>query len=415
MLVRQYIHQRLHQYYSQAAHSVVGGVADDAPIAFGRIWGGAWGWRRMLYDQWYNFNNGQWLTPTELFQPYYSQCIAEWIVGRIQAKEEEMLQHDPVPPAVVDIIEVGGGRGTNAVCILNHLEKQYPTIFKERLGTYELVDSSATLLELQKERTTMHKRHMRFRQCDMNDVAEGKETLVASVSSAEEQRRRHRIVLFCEVFDNLPHDLLSYRRGQYLQTELLVDNNNTKPASSYQEIERPLTDPLLQQCLAVTHRHSSAVKNKDAGGWYPTVAIALLQHLAAAQCDVWAADFDDLCTPRGAPLVTDMDGNDHPQYLLPPPPVVTPDNDTAATTTTTTCTDILFPTDFSLLAHSVAGCYPAYTTRVERQAEFVQRYPHLVDQTRLAAWWPSSYNPMVDDFVNCSVLTMEHHADDGAV
>lgn len=240
---------------------------------------------------------------------------------------------------------------------------------------------------------------MRFRQCDMNDVAEGRECLVRSsppstLNEARAPDERHTIVIFCEVLDNLPHDRLTNRRGNYMQTELIPSNTNEQGQSnpSYQEIERPLTDPLLQQCLATHPRHS-------VHGWYPTIAISLLQHLTSNHCDVWAADFDDLATANGEPLVTDMNGQDHQHYLH-------------TTTKGSSCADILFPTDFGLLARSVRSL-DSYSVNVQQQREFLRRYPTIVAKTQLANSWlgSSAYNPMVDDFSNCSVLTLEH---DGA-
>lgn len=363
MLLRHYIHQRLQQYYAQAADRVVGGVG--TPIAFGTLWG-QWGWNR-AYGQWMAQSRGQWLTPTELFQPYYSQCIAEWIVQRIMKMKCERN-------VTTDIVEVGGGRGTNALCVLDHLETNHPTIFRECFGTYHLVDASPTLLELQKTTTQRFRHRMKFRQCDMLDVVEGRAQLV------EKGIDKHTVTVFCEVLDNLPHDRVVHQRGKYFQTELVPTADaarNTLP----QEIERALTDPLLQRCLE-THPPYT--------GWYPSVAVALLQHLALS-CDVWIADFDHLETTDGAPLITDMQGQDHPHYWIPD-----------ADSNSSLLTDILFPTNFGLLQRSVQQCNTSCV--VQKQAEFLRRYPDIVNGTR-TLW--RSYTPMLDDFPNCSVLTIE--------
>jgi len=48
----------------------------------------------------------------------------------------------------IEIIEIGGGRGTNAKYILSKLQKEYPSLY-ERVSSYTIFDASETLHELQ--------------------------------------------------------------------------------------------------------------------------------------------------------------------------------------------------------------------------------------------------------------------------
>ena len=54
------------------------------------------------------------MTPVEVFYPYYSQAIANYMM---------------MSPFITDklvIYEIGGGAGTNALCILNYLQVHKP-------------------------------------------------------------------------------------------------------------------------------------------------------------------------------------------------------------------------------------------------------------------------------------------------
>jgi len=47
-------------------------------------------------------------------------------------------------------VELGGGRGTNARGILNHLRRNHRDVY-DRIDEYRIVDSSDTLLQLQRD------------------------------------------------------------------------------------------------------------------------------------------------------------------------------------------------------------------------------------------------------------------------
>lgn len=52
-----------------------------------------------------------WMTPVEIFAPYYSHALAKYIL-RLPDVDAENLR----------IVEAGGGSGTNALHILNYLQ-----------------------------------------------------------------------------------------------------------------------------------------------------------------------------------------------------------------------------------------------------------------------------------------------------
>jgi len=135
MLLRRYIGRRLADYFAQPQSSVVGRSSEA--IDFQALWG-EWHWRR-VHGQLYARQEGQWLTPVELFRPHYSAVVANFCAS-------EAAKH----AGPLEIVELGGGRGTNARCLLEHLRSRHPDVHR-RLRSYTVVDSSPSLHRIQRE------------------------------------------------------------------------------------------------------------------------------------------------------------------------------------------------------------------------------------------------------------------------
>ena len=418
-LVRRFVHKKLSDYYAQPANLVVGTVT--APNTSSKQLSsllGEWHWRR-VFKQMYDEREGHWLTPVELFQPHYSNIIAEFVHTAALAMMPH--HHDATSKGgkqQLEIIEVGGGRGTNANLILDYLKTQKPDLYSN-LTSYTLVDSSLTLHRLQKERlgNSDHADKVRFERKDLLDVAE-KRTAIVSKSEIP------TIVLGMEVLDNLPHDKVrakSRKTIEQAEVRRIVTRNG---GSNKEEIFVPLNDPLLSRVLKTV----PAYVKMQQPTWVPTVACGVLHHFLTQRSNLSFAfaDFDWLPPPdllfleddeasssssslsvwaEGEPIVTDMDGKDHPCYMNCPP----------------NC-DILFPTDFNKLAsfvkRSTAAVAAASTRResnkastisstitsVYKQHEFLETFgPQHVRSTKS---WLTGHTPLIDDFSNCSVLTM---------
>lgn len=160
-LVRWHVGQKLAAYYAQPANLVVGSstLADDSNLSSLM---GDWHWKR-VFQRMYDEREGHWLTPVELFRPHYSNILADFCVHATKGKESEL-----------EIFELGGGRGTNALLILDHLKETHPDVYS-RL-TYTLVDSSPSLHQLQQNtlRGSDHADRVCFELKDLMDVAEAK-------------------------------------------------------------------------------------------------------------------------------------------------------------------------------------------------------------------------------------------------
>ena len=164
MILRKYIHQRLSLYYQQPKNAVVGSLLRSDHINFKRILG-HWHWQR-IFDNLYKKQEGQWLTPVELFKPHYSQVISNFI-----AKEARKIDYGEA----IEVVELGGGRGTNAKCILDHLQDNHNELYRNI--KYTIMDSSPTLLELQRDvllsGENNHESKVNLEKVDVLDIAEG--------------------------------------------------------------------------------------------------------------------------------------------------------------------------------------------------------------------------------------------------
>ena len=110
-----------------------------------------------------------WLTPIELFSPYYSNILANFVSISMST-----MKHNE--EGVFDIVELGGGRGTNAVVLLEHLRVFHPEVYA-RLQSYTIFDTSPTLHKLQKDVLldgSSHSDKVKLVNVDMMEIVEGK-------------------------------------------------------------------------------------------------------------------------------------------------------------------------------------------------------------------------------------------------
>jgi hypothetical protein len=159
-LVRRYVGKQLAVYYAQPANVVVGtsGVGNSNLSSLM----GEWHWKRE-FRKIYEEREGHWLTPVELFRPHYSHIVADFCASATMDANAE-----------IDIVELGGGRGTNASLILSYLRDEKPEVYSKL--TYTLVDSSPSLHRMQREAlaNSDHAERVRFEHKDLMDVAEAK-------------------------------------------------------------------------------------------------------------------------------------------------------------------------------------------------------------------------------------------------
>ena len=402
MLVRRFIGRRLAAYYAQPSHKVVGRSTELEDVAAKSIGGnhfngnansnanllssllGEWHWKR-VFRRIYEEREGHWLTPVELFQPHYSYVLGDFCAQyyeRMAPTQTTSTQETTTVP--FEIVELGGGRGTNAKWILSYLKDHKPRVYAS-LASYTLVDSSPSLHKTQMERflNGPHAEKVRFELKDLVDVAQGTIPLVSKSNVPT-------VLMGMEVLDNLPHDKIRGRiRHNLEQAEVVsfIDNKKDKkkttnsttknskqpPESSpkYKEKFVPLSDPLLKRVLRTLPNYYKQQQQPQSNStWVPSIACGVLQHAIHQRPNLGLvmADFDWLPDPdldpdrktskdgydssnctnetlaEGSPIVTDMKGIDHESYITAPPHC-----------------DILFPTDFEKLASFAKRCLSTAT------------------------------------------------------
>jgi Putative S-adenosyl-L-methionine-dependent methyltransferase len=430
MLVRKYIQQRLQEYYAQPLDHVVGSLNSSTSSSRNRIpfrfLFGEYHWN-YIYGRAYRRTKGQWLTPSELFTPYYSQCIARWMVRQMQWK---MKQSQP-SLVNLEIVELGGGRGTNAMNILDYIHESVPDDIYPNISSYTVVDYSQPLLDYQQETfsTTIHASKFSSQNLDLCEYASSTLGFDATTSSQLplfstkpspfKKNKTVTIVFGLEILDNLPHDKIRYcsRTGIVEQTELvIVDETNRQ----MKELFVPLSDPILQNVLQNYPIVQSPYQTQCY--WIPTVACGIIRAIFKERPEAFLllADFDSFVNAVPKPASAVM--ADAPSDTIAPlpavgDPIVTNMNDVDLTSylqLSETATDILFPTNFHALAAFLRACrqplmsrtYPV-CTMVQKQSEFLQIHgPEQVKST--TSWW-TGFSPMVHDFVNCSILSVGAH------
>jgi Putative S-adenosyl-L-methionine-dependent methyltransferase len=466
LLVRQHIHQRLHRYYAQPAAAVVGGTAATTAdagkmaathIPFRRLWG-EWDWKRR-YRALYEQTSGQWLTPVELFAPHYSHAVARWIAATVRSTAASNAV--PPPSTRIEIVEIGGGRGTNARLVLEYLRAHHNEDVYRHLSQYRLVDASSTLLELQRDTVDPGRRHyssttaatvgiddeeeekkekedaaarVTFERLDMLDVAEGRSVLFerrkreevedaesfspASTSGSRDEEdgdgdtndnHHHHlvVVLALEVLDNLPHDKIrvSKRTGELEQCELEVETAATEAeagAALYREVYRPVSDPLLHRVLDTYpcwHEHH---RSSSSAMWIPTVTCGvLLQLLQLHQQQPLSLSSPSSPTPSSSSA---------PSQSTTATSADTNAATTAAATNTTTTTAVLLA-DFDYLPVSVGK------PKNEPIVTDMDRHdlPHYLSPTDSPTdiLFPTDFAALAH-FIDASTTTMSTVSKDGA-
>lgn len=437
-----YCTKRLSDYFSQPSNDVVGSIdygfisripsgihSKDAAkvsafqqstksmqknkINFSSLMG-EWHWKQ-TYKRVYKQQQGMWLTPCELFTPHYSNILANFISKSMNVS----LRHND--HVTFDIVELGGGRGTNANVLLDYMRDTDIDMY-ERLDSYTIFDTSPTLHELQREvlisgsngEGRIHADKIKLVNTDLMDIADGRSPFLS-------QSNKPTVLIALELLDNLPHDKIAQcmHSNEILQAEVLqasdVDTLGTARKHYQSEIFYPLDDKLLQDILSIAPEIYTP-KSSQGPRWVPSVALGVLIKLYACRpnSSIAIADFDwlpppDLSDPLspplaepaiGDPLVTDMNGQDHSCYLSSPSDAL--------------C-DILFPTDFVRLVAFVKQIHPSRTSSDPKvstyissmkQKEFLLKHGlHEIEQTKS---WITGYSPLIDDFGNCSVLEVIH-------
>eukprot|EP00241_Pyramimonas_parkeae_P001559 CAMPEP_0114269190 /NCGR_PEP_ID=MMETSP0058-20121206/26452_1 /TAXON_ID=36894 /ORGANISM="Pyramimonas parkeae, CCMP726" /LENGTH=470 /DNA_ID=CAMNT_0001387603 /DNA_START=70 /DNA_END=1483 /DNA_ORIENTATION=+ len=426
LLVREYIQDSLYNpetgYFTSKPISV--GVLPQ-PLQFTTMQGRS-EYTRTL-GQIYHDLAASWLTPVEIFRPWYARALAQYILEQHAARKAD---HQEGP---LLIYEIGGGSGTCARDVLDFLAKSAPAVYATM--EYTTMEISASLAEKQRRRVCQDAQHaQRYKVWSGCDAARAE--------SWGPVDARPCFILMLEVMDNLPHDRVVHRDGGWMQTRIkarstvqvivkvhfqvrqdVLDAHH----SDLEEVLEPVNDELIQRCLTALRtgrgRQGEAVSvatrlqrmvyraiGDDSLNveFLPTSCMALLDVLHAVRPAhrLIAADFNhlpDVSIPgKNAPLVASKrDGrtHDYSTYLVPRGDA-----------------DIFFPTDFDSLKRIYTASRSA--TMLEGKSgrdntpESLVSDPQVLTTRKFmeqhaiigSTQTLDGYNPLLEDFTNTRIF-----------
>lgn len=173
-----------------------------------------------------------WYTPTELFRPYYGEAVARYLC--------ENYRQTTFPYYDMIIYEMGAGRGTLMLNILDYIRDVEPEVYEKT--RYKIIEISSNLASVQQASlmATVESRGHR-----------GKvEIINRSVFDWRDPVPSPCFFLAFEVFDNFAHDVIRYdlRTEEPLQGTVIIDEEG-----DFYEQFTPLTDPAIARYLRLRH------------------------------------------------------------------------------------------------------------------------------------------------------------------
>ena len=147
-----------------------------------------------------------WHTPTELFSPHYGEAIGRYLLSNYIASM--FPYHDLI------IYEMGAGRGTLMLNILDYLRDVEPLVYSRT--KYRIIEISSSLAKIQKAKVTASER----------GHSERVQVINCSIFDWGERVTDPCFFLAMEVFDNFAHDCIRYHLNSELPMQglALVDD-----------------------------------------------------------------------------------------------------------------------------------------------------------------------------------------------
>ncbi|KAG0683150.1 hypothetical protein C6P42_001717 [Pichia californica] len=174
-----------------------------------------------------------WHTPTELFQPFYGEALARYILVNYKLKS--------FPYDDLVIYEAGAGNGTLMLNILDFLEKNEPEVYART--KYRIIEISSKLFNKQNSRLERHKDKV--------------EVINKSILEWNTLVNEPCFFIALEVFDNLSHDVVRYDidTKQPYQGYVVIDEHN-----DFQEYHSPNLDELTKEFLKLREEGNFPIK-----------------------------------------------------------------------------------------------------------------------------------------------------------
>lgn len=179
-----------------------------------------------------------WYTPTELFRPYYGEAIARYLC--------ENYRHTSFPYHDLIIYEMGAGRGTLMLNILDYIRDVEPEVYERT--RYRIIEISSNLANVQRSSlaaTAASRGHSAKVEIINKSIFDWRDPVPSPC-----------FFLAFEVFDNFAHDVIRYNLAteQPLQGTVLIDEEG-----DFYEFFSPVTDPTIERFLRLRHAATDGV------------------------------------------------------------------------------------------------------------------------------------------------------------
>lgn len=163
-----------------------------------------------------------WHTPTELFQPFYGEALARYIL--VNYKMNNYPYNDLV------IYEAGAGNGTLMLNVLDYIRENDPEVYART--KYRIIEISSKLFNKQNSRLRKHRDKV--------------EIINESVLEWNTTVNEPCFFIALEVWDNFSHDVIRYDNDskQPFQGYVVVDEHN-----DFQEYYSPQLDVWAREFL----------------------------------------------------------------------------------------------------------------------------------------------------------------------
>ncbi|RWA09315.1 hypothetical protein EKO27_g5794 [Xylaria grammica] len=330
-----------------------------------------------------------WHTPTEMFRPYYGESIARYLLSNYIMSTYPY--HDLI------IYEMGAGRGTLMLNILDFLRDMEPAVYDRT--RYKIIEISPSLAALQSSQM--------MADAATRGHASKVEIINKSIFDWDSRVPSPCFFLAMEVFDNFAHDIVRYdmTTEEPLQGTVLIDE-----LGDFYEFYEPVLDPVAARYMRVRHAAT--------GGRYPApysssrVLRALKRNLPFAPnlsepeyIPTRLMHFFDILEkyfPAHRLLTSDFHTLPDAVKGLNSPVVQTRYQRRMVPVTTPLVHqgyfDILFPTDFRIM-EAVYGAVTGKLTCAMSHEDFMRSWAFLEDTET-----QSGENPLLTWYKNASVM-----------
>lgn len=189
-----------------------------------------------------------WHTPTELFQPYYGQALARYLLVNYKLSL--------FPYQDLTIYEMGGGNGTLMINILDYIRDTQPDVYSRT--RYKIIEISGNLASKQHE--SLRKRASQ--QGHWNKV----EIINKSIFEWDIRVPNPCFFIALEVFDNFAHDVIRYDNETLQPYQAYVV---TDAQGDFHEIYSPELDPLAARYLQLRDNVGGVQNPVSKLGYHP--------------------------------------------------------------------------------------------------------------------------------------------------